>query len=208
MIFSEEKISELYQRVRGEMSDFRFSHTAGVEKAAILLGELYMPEAIDELRVAALLHDITKELSTEEHFSVMRKNGMAITQNDIRSPKILHSKTAEFAVRERYSEFATERVCQALRYHTTGNADMTVFDALIYLADYIEETRKFEDCVRLREYFWSADPQKMDKVQREKHLWKTVLLSLDMTVEDIERNAGYVSEETLYAREAVSNRLL
>ena len=56
MIFSEEKISELYQRVRGEMSDFRFSHTAGVEKAAILLGELYMPEAIDELRVAALLH--------------------------------------------------------------------------------------------------------------------------------------------------------
>ena len=207
MIFSEEKIAELYQRVRGEMSEFRFSHTAGVEKAAIALGELYMPEAIDELRVAALLHDITKELSTEEHIALMKKHGVSVSDNDLRSPKILHEKTAELAVNERYSEFATDRVCQALRYHTTGNADMTVFDALIYLADYIEETRKFEDCVRLREYFWSAEPQKMDKAQREKHLWKTVLFSLEMTVEDIIRNAGYVSEETLYAREAVANRI-
>lgn len=207
MIFSEEKIAELHQRVRGEMSEFRFSHTAGVEKAAIALGELYMPEAIDELRVAALLHDITKELSTEEHIALMKKHGVSVSDNDLRSPKILHEKTAELAVNERYSEFATDRVCQALRYHTTGNADMTVFDALIYLADYIEETRKFEDCVRLREYFWSAEPQKMDKAQREKHLWKTVLFSLEMTVEDIIRNAGYVSEETLYAREAVANRI-
>lgn len=207
MIFSEEKIAELYQRVRGEMSEFRFSHTAGVEKAAIALGELYMPEAIDELRVAALLHDITKELSTEEHIALMKKHGVSVSDNDLRSPKILHEKTAELAVNERYSEFATDRVCQALRYHTTGNADMTVFDALIYLADYIEETRKFEDCVRLREYFWSAEPQKMDKAQREKHLWKTVLFSLEMTVEDIIRNAGYVSEETLYAREAVAKRI-
>lgn len=208
MIFSEEKIAELYQRVRGEMSEFRFSHTAGVEKAAIALGELYIPDAIDELRVAALLHDITKELSTEEHIALMKKHGVSVSANDLRSPKILHERTAELAVGERYSEFATERICQALRFHTTGNADMTLFDALIYIADYIEDTRKFADCVRLREYFWSAEPQKMDKAQRETHLWKTVLLSLDMTVEDIKAHGGYVSEETLLARDAVAKKLL
>ena len=207
MIFSEEKIAELYQRVRREMSDFRFSHTAGVERAAIALGELYIPEQADELRVAALLHDITKELSTEEHIALMKRHGVAVSESDLRSPKILHEKTAELAVRERYAEYATDRICQALRFHTTGSADMTLFDALIYIADYIEDTRKFADCVRLREYFWSAEPQKMDSAQREAHLWKAVLLSLDMTVEDITSHGGYVSEETLLAREAVARRL-
>ena len=208
MRFSEDKICELYKRVSGEMSDFRFSHTEGVERAAIALGKLYMPEAIAELRVAALLHDITKELSFDEHIALMHKHGIEPSDDDLRSPKILHEKTAELAVKERYFEFYDEKICQALRYHTTGNAKMTIFDAIIYLADYIEETRTFEDCIRLREYFWLAEPQKMSYFERERHLWKTVLLSLDMTVSDIERSGGYVSEETLLAKDAIINKLL
>ena len=207
MSFTDLQIESLYKRVRGEISEYRFSHIAGVERAAIALGELYMPESISELRVAALLHDITKELSTDEHISLMKKHGVAVSENDLRSPKVLHSKTAELAVSERYGEFATERVSEALRYHTTGNAKMTVFDALIYLADYIEDTRTFADCVSLREYFWSAEPQKMTPTQREAHLWQTVLVSLNMTIRDLESSGGYISEETLLAKEAIEKRL-
>lgn len=208
MSFTEEKIGALYQSIKSGMSDFRFSHTAGVERAAVALGELYLPEETDELRVAALLHDITKELSIEEHIALMKRNGLFVGENELRSPKVLHSKTAELVAKEKYSEYATEKIRQSLRYHTTGNENMTVFDALIYLADYIEETRTFEDCVRLREYFWSAEPQKMTYEQREKHLWQTVLLSLDMTVRDIESAGGYISEETLLARRAIAKKLL
>ena len=207
MSFTDLRIESLYQRVRGEISEYRFSHIAGVERAAIALGELYMPEAVSELRVAALLHDITKELSTEEHVELMKKHGVDVTETDLRSPKVLHSKTAELAVAERYAEFADERILQALRYHTTGNADMTLFDALIYLADYIEDTRTFADCVALREYFWSAEPQKMTSEQREAHLWRSVLRSLDTTIEDIESSGGYISEETFSARDAIAKRL-
>ena len=207
MSFTDLQIESLYQEVRGEISEYRFLHIAGVERTAIALGELYMPESISELRVAALLHDITKELSTDEHVLLMKKHGVAVSENDLRSPKVLHSKTAELAVSERYGEFATERILQALRYHTTGNAEMTVFDALIYLADYIEDTRTFADCVALREYFWSAEPSKMTLVQREIHLWQTVLKSLEMTIKDIESSGGYISEETLLAKEAIEKKL-
>ena len=207
MSFTDLQIESLYQRVKGEISEYRFSHIAGVERAAIALGELYMPENISELRVAALLHDITKELSTADHIALMKKHGITVTDNDVRSPKVLHSKTAELAVAERYSEFSTEKIRQALRYHTTGNADMTEFDALIYLADYIEDTRTFEDCVALREYFWSAEPQKMTFEQRMTHLWQTVLVSLNMTIRDLEASGGYISEETLVARDAIEKKL-
>lgn len=207
MTFSEERINELRNVIEKKMSGYRLSHTLGVERAARALGELYMPNAIDELCVAALLHDITKELSTEEHIELLKKNGVSVSEDDIKSPKTLHAKTAEYEAKNSFLEFTNERICQSLRYHTTGNADMTLFDAIIYLADYIEDTRTFADCVRLREYFWFAKPEEMSDEERKEHLWKTVLLSLDMTLRDIESAGGYVSCETVLAREAVAKKI-
>ncbi len=201
------RVDVLRERIRQKMSSYRLAHTLGVENAAKVLGELYMSEDTEELCIAALLHDITKECSTEEHIEILKRNGVTVTDNDIRSPKTLHAKTAEFEATATFGEYINGRICQSLRYHTTGNKNMTLFDAIIYLADYIEDTRTFEDCVKLREYFWSAEPQKMTKEVREKHLWKTVLLSLDMTVRDIESNGGYISFETLEAREAIAKKL-
>ena len=202
-----ERIDTLREKIEQRMSSYRLSHTLGVEKAARALGELYMPWSIDELCIAALLHDITKECSTEEHIGILERNGVRVTENDLKSPKTLHAKTAEFEAEACFSEFVNDRICRALRYHTTGNEDMSLFDAIIYLADYIEETRTFSDCVKLREYFWGAEPQKMSQADREKHLWETVLLSLDMTVRDIEENGGYVSSETILAKEAIAKKL-
>ena len=207
MLFSEEKVSELYTRIKDEMSEYRFSHTSGVARAAVDLGKLYMQESIDELCVAALLHDITKELTVDEHIALMKKHGLTVTDSDIASPQLFHAKTAELAVRDRYAEFATDRICQALRYHTTGSENMTLFDAIIYIADYIEVGRTVEFCVCLRDYFWSAEPSKMDVKERETHLWRTVLLSLDMTIENIKNKGGTVDGATLRAREAVAKRL-
>lgn len=205
--FSEGELFKLALSVKKSMSEWRFKHTQGVFAEAYKLGKLYMPGRISELRVAALLHDITKEKSFEEHIAILKDNGYDVTDDDINSPKTLHAKTAPYEIKKSYPEFATERVLNAIRNHTTGRADMTLFDAIIYLADYIEETRTFEDCVYLRNAFWSAEPQKMDKAERERHLWKSVLLSLDMTVKDIESANGYISVDTLLAREAIAKKL-
>lgn len=207
MTFSDARINELRNAIEQKMSGYRLSHTLGVERAARALGELYMPNEIDELCVAALLHDITKELSPREHIALLEKNGVAVSEDDIKSPKILHAKTAEYEARASFFEFTNDKICQALRYHTTGNKDMTLFDAIIYLADYIEDTRSFDDCVRLREYFWFAKPEEMSREERESHLWQTVLISLDMTVKDIEASGGYVSSETLFARDEVAKKI-
>ena len=207
MIITDTMLDDLRSSVKESLSDFRWSHTAGVERMAERLAQIFAPERANELRAAALLHDITKERSTDEHIEILKANGVKVTDDDKRSPKTLHAKTAEFEAKSAFSEFTNDKICQSLRYHTTGNKDMTLFDAIIYLADYIEDTRTFEDCVKLREYFWSAEPQDMSKESRERHLWQTVLLSLDMTVRDIESVGGYISVETLEAHEAIEKRL-
>ena len=139
--FSEMQISDLHWRLSERLSEFRFNHTLGVARAAVNLGRLYMPKHLIELQAAALLHDVTKELSVEQHIELMKRNRVEYTEADILAEPLLHSKTAELMIREEFSEFATERICRAVRYHTTGHADMTLFDAIIYIADYIEPGR-------------------------------------------------------------------
>ena len=207
MSFDERQIDTLRDRVRASMSEWRFTHTAEVEKMAVRLGELYLPEKLDVLRAAALLHDITKERSTQEHIDMLISHSKAVTHIDIMSPKTLHAKTAPLAIADEYAEFASDELLLAVARHTTGSADMTLLDMIIYLADYIDDSRSFDDCVRLREYFWGAHPEGMETEQRAEHLYKTLLLSFDMTLSALIREGEPISPDTVDARNATVCRL-
>lgn len=207
MELSEKTINTLRERVKASMSEWRFTHTAEVEKMAVRLGELYIPEQIPMLRAAALLHDITKEKSTDEQLDILVSHGVDVSDTDRLSPKTLHARTAVLVIVDEYPEFAFPELISAVRRHTTGHADMTVFDAIIYLADYIDMSRKFDDCVYLREYFWSKEPQNMDSADREKHLWETVLLSLDMTLRALTDEGAIISVDTVDARNSIICKL-
>lgn len=207
MSFSEKQIDALRERVRSGMSEWRFTHTAEVEKMAVRLGELYAPHKLPMLRAAALLHDITKEKSTQEQLEILESHGVEVTELDRMSPKTLHARTAELVIIDEYPEFATQELRLAVRRHTTGAAEMTVTDAIIYLADYIDMSRKFDDCVYLREYFWGKEPEKMDDLRRERHLWETIIISFDMTLKALMDEGSPVSTDTVAARNALLCRL-
>ena len=55
---------------------------------------------------------------------------------------MLHGKTAAAIARAEYH--MPEDICDAIACHTTGLKNhMTLLDKILYLADYIEETRDF-----------------------------------------------------------------
>ena len=207
MIFTPDIIHQLRERVSADMSEWRFTHTAEVEKMAVRLGELYAPDKIPMLRAAALLHDITKEKSFDEQIEILLSHGAEVTDFDRSSPKTLHARTAELIIKDEYPEFANSELLLAVRKHTTGDADMTVCEAIIYLADYIDMSRRFPDCVYLREYFWGAQPEKMSEGERVRHLWKTLLLSFDMTLKSLIDEGSPISTETVSARNAILLKL-
>jgi HD superfamily phosphohydrolase YqeK len=77
---------------------------------------------------------------------------------------------------------------------------MSICEKLVYLADYIDMSRTFPDCVALREMFWGADPASMDADAREAHLRKVLLSSYDRTVLALLEEGALISHETMLAR--------
>lgn len=198
-----EMLDELRASIQNSMSPKRYTHTCAVEGMVARLCELFCPECTTELRAAALLHDITKEESLEKQLQLCREFDIIVQSGDVLAPKTFHAKTAAAMIVREYPAYASEAVVSAVRWHTTGHADMTLGEQLLYLADYIDDSRMFPDCVRLRNYFWRADPAAMDESARIAHLYDTLIMSFDMTMRHLLDENATISLDTILARNAL-----
>ena len=193
----------LRSQVAERMSPKRFYHTVAVENMIARLCGLYCPEHTLRMRCAALLHDITKEIKTEGQLALCERYGLEVTPTDLLSPKTFHARTAAALIPEEFLEFFDPMIVDAVRYHTTGRMGMSLTEKLLYLADYIDDSRTFESCVKLRDFFFSAEPEAMNSEQRMLHLNKTLLLSFDMTVKDLLEEGKIVAADTVDARNSI-----
>lgn len=131
---------EMRKGILSRLKGYRYEHSLGVERAAIWLAEKYGGDP-EKAGVAAILHDITKHLSPQEQLNLCEKYGIIPCTVEKSEPKMLHGKTAAAIARAEYG--MPEDVCTAIACHTTGRHGMTILDKILYLADYIEETRDF-----------------------------------------------------------------
>ena len=196
----ETALEQLRNAVKESMSPKRFVHTAAVEEMVERLCQLYCPQHTMQLRAAALLHDITKEISTEQQVALCKKYQLPVTPEDLCAPKTFHARTAAAIIPDAYPAFADPLIVSAIRWHTTGREDMTLPEKLLYLADYIDESRTFENCVLLRRFFWDANPREMNDEERMELLQATMLLSYRMTVEDLLTEGAPIAVDTVKAR--------
>ena len=201
--------TELEENLRaGKMSQKRFHHTVEVEKMAARLGGIYAPEKINTLRAAALLHDLTKEYSTDVQLKLCAEYGIELSEIDVYAPKTLHARTGAAVAAVEYVAYVTDEVIGCIRWHTTGRAGMTLCEKLVYLADYIDMSRKFDDCVKLREYFFSPRLDGMTEEEKLCHLDDTLLLSFDMTIEGLIEKQAPISPDTVAARNEIATARL
>ena len=197
---TEKMLDALRENVKGSMSQKRFVHTAAVEEMVARLCALYCPEYTLQLRAAALLHDLTKELSTEAQEELCAAYDIPVDQAQRLSPKTYHAKTAAARIVRDYPQFANPIIVDAVRWHTTGHAGMSLTEKLLYLADYIDDSRTFSSCVLLRRYFFGAEPELMTREERERHLRATLLLSYEHTLKDLLAEGAPIDEDTIRAR--------
>ena len=202
--FSEQMLTALREYIKKEISPDRASHILAVEQTACELAQIYCPERVDTVRAAALLHDVTKELSIEEHIVILTRFNI---DKDEYAPATMHAMTASLVIPERFPEFYDDEIVGAVRYHTTGKPDMTLIEKIIYLADYIEPTRKFEGCRRLRAAFFGVDIDRMSQSERERHLDEVILKSLEQTLGYLSENGGKISPDTQSALEYLVQKL-
>ena len=196
---NQEELAALRASVMERMSPKRFRHTAAVEEEIARLAALFCPDLTDLLRVAALLHDVTKEKSPEEQLAMCEELGIELTELERLAPKTLHARTAEKVIERDYPEYADPTVLSAVRWHTTGHSSMTLPERLLYLADYIDASRTFTSCVILRRYFWGAHPEEMTDGERLALLRDTLILSYEMTLKDLVSEGKPVAPDTVEA---------
>ena len=106
----------------------------------------------------------------------------------------LPGKTGAAIARHVYG--VDDEVYQAILYHTTGRANMTLLEKILYLADYIEPSREVAndpDVVRLRETVYED-------------LDRGLLLGLTMTIQEMEELGNPVNHLTRDARDYLLKR--
>ncbi len=142
------ELTWLRNEVMPYLSSRRIAHVAGCESEAVLLAMQYGEDA-DSAAEAAILHDITKRLSFDEHLKLCEKYGIVCDKSELENEKLLHAITGAALARDLFG--VSDEIYSAIRYHTTGRPDMTLLEKIIYLADYIEPTRDFDGVEALRE---------------------------------------------------------
>ncbi len=158
----------------------RIPHVLGTEETAVRLAKKYGAD-VTAARQAALLHDCTKRLSMEEQLTLCEKYGIGLDSLEREALKLLHAKTGAAIAEDVFG--MSEEVVSAIRWHTTGKADMTTLEKVIYLADYIEPTRDFPGVDELRRV-------------AEQSLDEGVALGLAMTVEEMKAWGNPIHEKT------------
>jgi len=204
-ILTDEEVAALSERVRPYLTGKRYEHTVAVAEEAARLGELFLPGRINNLRAAALLHDITKRADFQKQLQYCEEFGIIIRSDDMLSPTVFHAITGAALAQRDFADITDGEIISGIRWHTTGRAGMTVFDSIIYLADYIEPTRTFDDCIRVRRCFWDGIREGRDKTEV---LCETMILSFDMTIENLLREGALIDRETIAARNDFLKRKL
>ena len=125
----------------------RVAHVLGCRDTAVELAKHWGAEVDDAAR-AGILHDITKALDGPLQLTLCREYGTILDEFGYKYPKTLHALTGSLVAERIFGE--NEAVVSAICHHTTGKADMTLLEKIIYVADYMEPCRNFPGVEELR----------------------------------------------------------
>lgn len=200
-------LEALKERVEKESSHKRFLHVQGVEKECSFLADIFCPEKKNELRIAAFLHDIAKEYSYEEQIEFCRKREIPLESYDRNSVAVLHALTGAELAREKYGEYCSDEILEAIRCHSTGKADMTLFEKLLFLADFIEEGRTYESCRNIRNYFHEVLKNTTVREEKISLLDRVLLRVMNQTIQHLMEKNQYIHPKTIFARNSIVLKL-
>ncbi|MCI6820315.1 MAG: bis(5'-nucleosyl)-tetraphosphatase (symmetrical) YqeK [Clostridiales bacterium] len=180
-----EKIkARILEFIRKNLTEKRLKHTYAVAETAVELAEKY---GADKCRaaLAALFHDMCRSFSTDVSDMYVRQLGLP----DVYAGKknLAHSKIAAELMRRDFG-ITDRELLDAVSYHTTGRAGMTLLEKIIFIADAVEPGRDYPGVEEIRELAYHD-------------LDRACIRSLEGTVEHIRRQGRYLDPDTSKARD-------
>jgi len=204
---NEIKLNELRSRIKEILSEKRYAHTLFVEKTARALALDLMPERVYDICVAAILHDATKELPKTEHINIIESENEILTDEDKTTDGILHSFSAPLFCRKEFSKYVNNDILSAVKNHTVGSPSMSVFDKIIFISDFIEESRKYKSCIEIRNWLLAEFSRKKKYEDKIYCLNKACLLAILATEESLKQRGAAVNSRMLLTKDSLVRQL-
>lgn len=137
-----ELIEKIEEDLRKNLSEKRYKHSIGVMEMAGELAQLYGAD-VETAKLAGLLHDIAKEMSSEDKLKYVEENNILINEVERINTPILHGKIGADVAKKKYG--VSEQIQKAIELHTTTSPDMDIIAKIVYVSDKVELNRKSED---------------------------------------------------------------
>ncbi|MDI6752180.1 MAG: bis(5'-nucleosyl)-tetraphosphatase (symmetrical) YqeK [bacterium] len=118
------------------MTEERFIHTERTRDIALEIASYYDIDK-EKVEITALLHDCAKEIPKNEMKRWMNKHNITLDEIEEKEPGLWH-QTVSAIITEKDFGVNDQEILQAIRIHSTGDANMSLLAKIIYIADYIE----------------------------------------------------------------------
>ncbi len=183
--------AEYTEILRGRLTERRFIHSLNVADSARELAEIYGCDP-DKAYTAGLIHDCCKDEPAGLQLSYMLGNGAELTECEINTAKLYHSICGSVYIQKEFGIDDVE-IINAVRYHTTGRANMSVLEKVIFIADFISAERDYNGVEIMRE-------------KAKRSLDEAIVEGLSFTIKDLIDAGRIIHPDTLGAyNDAIAN---
>ncbi len=130
---------KMQNKLKKDLDDARYLHTLGVMYTAASLAMCY-GEDLERTSVAGLLHDCAKCIPNAQKLKLCEHYKLPVSDVERKAPHLLHAKLGASIAHDKYGVDDSD-ILNAIRFHTTGRAGMSLMEKIIFVADYIEPGR-------------------------------------------------------------------
>ena len=133
------QIMMLRSKLKTKLDPMRYEHSLSVSFTCMNLAMRYGYD-IDKAELAGLMHDCGKRFTDEIILKKCISHKILVTDAEQNALPVLHAKYGAWLAENKYG-IEDPEIISAIACHTTGKADMSVLDKIVYIADYIEPRR-------------------------------------------------------------------
>lgn len=141
-------INEMKQILSNMLTPLRYSHSLKVMEASIRLAGKYGADT-EKAAIAGLVHDCAKDMKKDTIIPACEKYGIIIDDIEKEQPHLLHGKIGAHMAKELF-DIQCPEILAAIADHTMGRPGMDKLSSIVFVADYIEESRDFEGVDKIR----------------------------------------------------------
>lgn len=147
---------QVYEIVKSRLSENRLYHSECVATRCVELADIYRVDK-ESARLVGIAHDIAKEMTNEEKIKYCKENNLEVDDIEEENIGLLHAKIGAHIAKKEFG--FSEDLCSSIKYHTTGKANMSQLDKILYVADMSSADRQFPD----KEYVVQLGNKELDE---------------------------------------------